>query len=221
MELEAALDSEVEQYRGAAFAKSTQKSYATHRRSFLTFCFECGYNPVPVQPEVLQRYVAYLARKLKFSSLKQYLNIIRFMQLEQGLPNPLEENHWLQLLLRGVRRVKGDSTTRKLPITPLLLLKIRSVLDLQDPNSTVFWAACLTTFFGMLRRSNVLPTPPFSDTKHLRREDVLAYSWGLALKIRWSKTIQFRESEAGFESVISLPLVAETCMSDGISLGAS
>ena len=31
--------------------------------------------------------------------------------------------------------------------------------------------------------------------KHLRREDVLAYSWGLALKIRWSKTIQFRERE--------------------------
>ena len=117
------------------------------------------------------------------------------MHLEQGLPNPLEENHRLQLLLRGVRRVKGDSTTRKLPITPLLLLKIRSVLDLQDPNSTVFWAACLTTFFGMLRRSNVLPTPPFSDTKHLHREDVLAYSWGLALEICWSKTIQFRERE--------------------------
>ena len=144
---------------------------------------------------MLQRYVAYLARKLKFSSLKQYLNIICLMHMEQGLPNPLEENHRLQLLLRGVRRVKGDSTTRKLPITPLLLLKIRLVLDLQDPNSTVFWAACLTTFFGMLRRSNVLPTPPFSDTKHLSREDVLAYSWGLALKIRWSKTIQFRERE--------------------------
>ena len=174
---------------------STQKSYATHRKRYLEFCLQFGYQPVPVSQVVLQRYVAHLARNLKYSSIRQYLNIIRLLHVEQGLPNPLQENQPLTLVLRGVRRTLGDTTARKLPITPQILLKIRSFLDWSNASHVTFWGAALAAFFGMLRRSNLIPSPPFNRNKHLRRCDVIAFPWGLGLSIRWSKTIQFRERE--------------------------
>ena len=195
VEPEAALDREVQSYRGAAFALSTQRSYSTHRKRYLEFCLQFGYQPIPVSQTVLQRYVAHLAREIEYSSIRQYLNIIRLLHVEEGLPKPLEDNQPLSLMMRGVRRTLGDATSRKLPITPQILLKTRGLLNWEEPGHILFWAAALAAFFGMLRQSNLLPNPPFDPTKHLRRCDVLAYPWGLGLSIRWSKTIQFRERE--------------------------
>ena len=47
----------------------------------------------------------------------------------------------------------------------------------------------------MLRRSNVIPrsAAAFSSACHLRRSDIVVEPWGLALIIRWSKTVQFNE----------------------------
>ena len=94
-------------------------------------------------------------------------------------------------MMRGVIRTLGDTTSRKLPITPQILLKMCGVLNWEEPGHILFRAA----FFGMLRRSNLLPYPHFDPKKLLRRCDVLAYPWGLGLSICWSKTIQFRERE--------------------------
>ncbi len=59
----------------------------------------------------------------------------------------------------------------------------------------MFWAVCLVAFFSFLRKSNLLPPSlaGFDTRRHLRREDFTVHSWGLALSIRWSKTIQFSE----------------------------
>ena len=154
-----------------------------------------GYTPVPVTNQILARYIAYLAKKLKFSSLCQYLNIVRILHLEQGLPNPLKDNFHINLTLKGVKRALGNPVHQKLPITPDILLKIKPHLNLSHPEDALFWAAALAAFFGMLRRSNLLHNPPFDSNKHLRRCDIRLFPWGLALRIRWSKTIQFQDRE--------------------------
>ena len=84
---------------------------------------------------------------------------------------------------------------RKLPITPVILLKILRHLDLNKSIHINFWAACLLMFFGMLRRSNVLPksSSNFDTNIHLRRQDILFYPEGCCVIIRWSKTIQFQQ----------------------------
>jgi hypothetical protein len=51
----------------------------------------------------------------------------------------------------GVKRELGTSQDCKAPITPELLLKFKSILDLDCHNNIVFWAACLTGFYGTLQ----------------------------------------------------------------------
>jgi integrase len=49
-------------------------------------------------------------------------------------------------------------------------------------------------FFGLFRKSNVLaPGGAFDPGKHLCRSDFLVHSWGIEIKVKWSKTLQYRE----------------------------
>lgn len=200
--MEAQLDSEVLAFRAQSFAHSTKASYRSHRKSYIEFCLFLGYKPVPASPELICRYAAFLARRLSANSIPKYLNVIRLISLEEGLPNPLQGNWRLTSLMNGIKRVKGTSVARKMPITPDVLLRIHHHLNLSSTLDASLWVACLILFFGLLRKGNVLPPSQagFLPDRHLRRQDFYLHSWGVEVKLRWSKTIQFRQR------VLSIPL---------------
>ena len=106
--VEAALDREAKTYRGLAYASPTKAGYRTQMNAYYRFCIFFNYAPVPVDTVTLTQYVAFLARILKFSSVKQYLNVLRILHLEAGFPNPLQDNWFLQSVL-----MKGNSGQAK------------------------------------------------------------------------------------------------------------
>lgn len=193
--LQQALDKEMAFYVSQRFAHATQKTYNTHCQAYLKFCKAMGYCAIPATTTTLCRYAVLLSRTLKYNSIKQYLNIIRILHLEWGLPNPLETNYRLSGVLQGIKRALGDRVSRKIPLTPAHLLLILKKLDLECPTQCNIWAFALVMFFGMLRRANVLSSNQisFDPSKHLRRRDLLFFPWGIKLVIRWSKTIQFKQ----------------------------
>ena len=199
------LQKEVAFYRSICWANTTRRSYSSHRRAYISFCLQAKLTPIPASTRTLCLYAAHLARRLRYSSIKQYLNIIQILHLEWNFPNPLLNNFHLQSVLRGIRRHLGDRVFRKEPITPRLLLLLLSHLDIATPFGACVWAAALLMFFGLLRRSNVLPSSAgaFNPSLHLRRRDLTFTSKGLQVVIRWSKTNQFQ----GREQVLPLPRI--------------
>ena len=160
----------------------------------MAFCNITGSCPVPASVETVCRYAALLARSLKFSSVRQYLNIIRLLHLEAGESNPLD-CYLVQSVLKGLRTQLGDRVIRKLPISHSLLLNILSSLNLDNVFHSAMWAAGLLMFFCMLRRANVLVSSLrcFNVAKHLRRCDISFFHWGAMITIRWTKTIQYQQ----------------------------
>ncbi|XP_078613489.1 uncharacterized protein LOC144883111 [Branchiostoma floridae x Branchiostoma japonicum] len=193
--LERNLDAEISAFRASTFADSTKSTYGTHLRAYLQFCLFLGYPPVPATTEIVCRYAAFLARSLTYTSVRQYLNIVSLLHKEFGLPNPTLQNWQLHTVLRGIRRFKGDTPRRKLPITPTILLGILSTLDLSLSVDATFWAACLVAFFCLFRKANLVPSSKnaFSASKHLSRCDFKLSAWGFTVTCRFSKTIQFGE----------------------------
>ena len=188
------LDKEVNYYLSQTYASSTQRTYRTHRETYLSFCTALGVSPVPAATETLCQYAAMLARTLKYTSVNQYMNIIRLLHLEWDLPNPLSNNFKVKSVLRGIRRDRGDAIRRKLPITPVLLKQFLGKMDLTQPADCVVWAAALLMFFGLLRRANVLTSiRDFSRAKSLCRSDISVLPWGLLVEVRHTKTIQHQE----------------------------
>ncbi len=180
-------------FRSQAFARTTSRTYSTHLRAYVAFCNLLRINPVPISHLNIARYVAYLASRLSYSSIRQYLNIIRILHLEGGLPNPLEASWYLNSLLRGCRRVLGDSCKPKLPMTVDVLRKIFHVLDLRSPFDITFWAACLTAFFSFLRKSNLFIDG--HNSAYLKRQDVTFQTRGAVLRVTHTKTIQNNERQ--------------------------
>ncbi len=218
---EIGLDAEVSFYRSRSLAESTKATYRSFRNTYLTFCRDMGYPAIPVTSLHLSRYIAFLAQRLSYNSIPKYLTVIRLMHLELGLSNPLEKNWVIDCLLKGIKRQLGCQVTKKLPMTPEIILQVKSVLDLASARDVVFWSACLTLFFGMFRISNVLVRDKhYVLGKHLARQDIQVGESGLVLIIRWSKTVQFREKciKVPLPSIPNHPLCPTTAVLKALSL---
>ena len=110
----------------------------------------------------------------------------------------------VESLFRGINRVKGASVNQKLPITIDILFRIWKTLNFRSSLDSSFWAICLTAFFGMFRKSHLLTCnmSSFSPDKQFTKSDF--HSWGVVIKVRWSKIIQFRDS--GFIPLSYIPV---------------
>ena len=188
---EISLEKDVRMYKQLTYAESTKAAYACQLNKYYKFCKIFGYEPVPINDDVLCKYVAYLARTFCPSSIRQYLNVVRILHLENGFPNPLHDNFCLNAVLRGVQRSKGGFVAKKLPITVDILNSFLGVLNLANSQNLVFWAACLIGFYGMLRKSSLFPRQVHEG--HMCVSSCVIYEWGLKLSLDYSKTIQCRE----------------------------
>ena len=182
-------------YRKAAYAESTKAVYRSQLRSYVAFCDDLGYTTVPASEVTVCRYVAHLAKTHKPNSIRQYLNVIRLIHLESGLQSPLQDCWMVKTLLQGVKREKGGKVNRKLPITLGMLQSVAARLDLSVSQQLTFWSACLISFFGMMRKSSLFPRGQHS-SDHMTVQHCIAYDWGIAIGVEYSKTIQCRERQA-------------------------
>ena len=188
------LDARVNLIRGHVYAGSTSKTYSTYLSSYYNFCHLFNINPVPVTQQDLARYVAHLSYRLKYSSIINYLTVVRLIHLEAGHDNPLS-TYYIGTLQKGVRRLLGDARCPKLPITPDILLGIRSLIPFTSTFHVAFWAACLVAFYSFFRKSNLLPQSmgSFSPHKNLSKNNIAFPTEGAVLSVHWSKTIQYQE----------------------------
>ena len=170
---------------------STKRSYATHRIAYFQFGNRYKLTPTPIMQQVT-RYVAHLSHKLSPVSIPKYLNILRIMHLEQGLPDHGVLNmHEVQAVLTGIGKDKEAAIKRMKSITPALLISIHDKLTVSSVADASMWAACLLGFCGMLRRSNLFPPSlqGFQSNKHLSKECISITGASVTVALKWTKTI--------------------------------
>jgi hypothetical protein len=190
-------------FKGAAFAKSTVKTYKSQTTAFLKFCIHYNMVSLPASQDTLCAYLAFLSRSLSPSSIKGYMNAVRLLHIEAGFSNPLAQNWEVMMIQRGISRLMGTPPKQKLPMTvPMLLALYGTLVD--SPADKSFWIACLIAFFGFLRKSTLLPaSSELTLGKFIARSDVCDLTLqSFTVLIRFSKTIQFGQR------VLSLPYVS-------------
>ena len=114
-------------------------------------------------------------------SIKGYLSAIRHLQRVKGMGDPFATAMpLLEYALRGVNvrqsRTMSTRGRRRLPITPDMLRKLKSVWERTggDVNHIMLWAACCTCFYGFLRseEATVPSTKEYDREGHLSEGDV-------------------------------------------------
>ena len=103
-----------------------------------------------------------------------------------GLPNPLLDNWYHKSLLTGIKRVLGDKIHQKLPITLDILKGIYHTLKVNSSYDASFWAICLIAFFGMFRKSHLLPisASKFDGNKQFTRSCFKFFPWGAFIVVK-------------------------------------
>ena len=91
-------------YRSQLYTESTKATNKTHRDTYSRFSLYMGYTPVPVQPDDLLQYAAFLARSPKAASVRSYMNIVGIPHKEFGQPNLLLDNWPLKSEFKGLTK---------------------------------------------------------------------------------------------------------------------
>ena len=181
-----------------SIANSSRRVYAQGQSSFSSFCSGLQIRPYPLSQHNLCLFTTYLARTLSYSTIRTYLAAVRFRNIELGFYSNFEPMQNLQMLLRGIKRVKGISLRpSRLPITlnimKILKLNLRKTpLCVQD--KLMLWAAFTTAFFGLLRSSEFCceSKSSYNPNSTLLLRDVILSENVAKIQIKVSKADPFR-----------------------------
>ena len=201
------LDTEVAAWSSRSLAPSTKVCYRSHARAYLLFCKDIGCTAVPITVSNLCRYAAFLGREHCYSTVRQYLNVVRILHMENGHKDPLVDNFKLHCVLLGIKRTKGNVVSFKLPLSPQDLLDMHNRMNLQSVPDLQIWCAFVTAFFGVLRISAVSVTSVtrWDVENTVRRQDLRITPNGCSMELRHSKTNQFKEHR----QTVVLPLIPD------------
>lgn len=176
-------------FERAHYAASTQKTRSSQVGAYLDFCetFEDRLDPYPCGEEQVCLYMTYLARRLCYSSITNYLSALNNHLKDLECPAINYESHKIKKCMAGIRRLKGDATKQAAPLLPPGLLRLFGMLQ-QTRGHTAVRAAMLLSFRALLRKGHVT-----ASDNTLERKDITFHPWGLMVNITKSKTIQFNE----------------------------
>lgn len=170
---------EVQNIIESAVSDNTRKAYRKQWRFFTAWCDENNLQALPCSIDTLAHYVAHLAKTYKLSTIEQAVAAIVTAHTSKGLDN-LTSNKTIQLLMKGLRRQKGQGKTKK---TPLLAKDIKEMVDSLGTSEKDIRnkALLLLGFIGAFRRSELVS---------LKVSDLDFQDRGLAITVRKSKTDQ-------------------------------
>ena len=135
-------------YLSRGVAPNTARAYKSAQSRYWAFCARFSLPPLPASEQILILFVAELAQDLAHSTIRSYLSGVRNLHITNGFPDPLPGSLRLNLVLNGIRRVKAHPPKVKLPVTPLVLHRVRKVFlsTQEDINKAMMWAACCVGF---------------------------------------------------------------------------
>ena len=200
------MNADIQRYFNLSIAASTRQTYSSGEKRFLAFL--SLYRPttagsMPVDEDTLIRYVAYLAKSIKHSSIKSYLAAIRHFHIRHGYKLDLAKFLRLQMVCRGIKRDQGTSIRTRLPITIRHLKLFHCLLAIShtsNPDSIMIWSAMTLAFFGFLRLGELTCNSRFSSDTNMSPHDIIflpSYNSPeyISVQIKISKTDPFRAGQ--------------------------
>ena len=187
------LDREVSATVGQAWAVNTLKTRNSQWSKYLTFCIDMGLKALPADPSTVSRFLVFLARSCKFSTINNYLSAINVLHKFYGHGIDYRQYYLIQLILKGLKRQLGTQLDQSRPFSKNQLIAMYATLDLTNDMDIILWSALIFSFRTLLRKSNVLPDTQVCSDHIIRRKDIDFTEWGMMVHVHSSKTIQHKQ----------------------------
>ena len=197
-----ALQHVTKQLQANAYAPGSLQNLHSHVRSYHIFCAATACHYLPVSISHICNYLVFLSRTVSFATIKNHLSSLHLFYQLHNIPTDFPKDFWISLTLRGIKPIIGNTQSSKLPITPSILNRIYTTVDLSSSLDGAFWTACLLAFFTFFRKSNLFPSSAthFDPQRNLTRCDIQLFPSFRLVSITWTKTLQYKEH------ILSIPI---------------
>ena len=215
------LDTKAERIKLHAFAPNTLKTRRSQWNRYYAFCRQWDIPPLPVTSQNVCRFLVSVGDTLSYTTLNNYVSALNSLGKFYEGDFDLRKDYGITLLLRGFKRLKGDATSPKDPLSPADLRKIFEVVDFNDPRQKLIWTIVLLAFRSLLRKSHFLATSD-DDCEHLLHvRDISFENWGCKITVHSAKTIQFGERSFAIPiHYCAPPLCAASLLNELLSEGS-
>ena len=197
------LERELHNTQKSAYAAGTLRNFLCQWRSYLRFAQKYRIIEWPISEHTICLFAQYLAYSFKsHAAIRNYLNGLKTLHVLARVTPPDLKNSEVVLTLRGLGKTMGKKVKQAQPLTPEILTDILAYLNMERTADRIFWAMLLVGFFGMLRKSNLMPDTKksFDPLKQLTRGHIIIRPNLAIIKVTWAKNIQNRER------VVEIPL---------------
>ena len=173
------------------WAPSTIETRNSQLKKYFRFCeIYRGYaTPLPCSSRQICMFIRWMAINLKYHSILQYLSALNDFLKRSGATPIDYKDYNIHKAIDGCKRDLGAFVRQAKPLLPKNLLSMFNHLG-RSSTHTAFRAAVLVSFRGLLRKAHVTDS-----TSMLNRQDFEFHTWGMIIKVKKSKTIQFSERE--------------------------
>ena len=165
----------------------TNKNQSTKKKEK---CFD--FEPFPVTPKNVCRFLVHSLDRVCYTTLNNYVSALNALSKLHTDYVDLHSDYGVILVLRGLKRIKGDASEPMDPLLPTDLCLIQHQVDFNVIEERIVWLIVLIAFRILLRKSHFVCD---RDSTHLIcTQDVEFFEWGCIISVFNSKTIQFHES---------------------------
>ena len=142
-------------------------------RQYLYFTLYFKLPTWPTSVDTLVCFLEFMARTSGYSHLKHLLSSVKF--LHEALDEPFPINSFmLDMTMQGLKRRLAKVPFQVLPITPAIMKRMFSHLNMSLLQDRALWCSYLLSFYGLLRKSSTVPkSADYNVNKVLVRRNIL------------------------------------------------
>ena len=156
-----------------AWSSNTLATRNSQWKKFILFCSSNNLQPLPEDHRTLSRFLVWIARNSKYSTVNNYLSAISVLHKYYGFDADFRDSFLIKLVLQGLKRKLGCQVAHKLPFPIGQLRSMYEVFDHTNKCMMALWAVMIFCFRTLLRKSNVLPDSAGKLHHVVKRSDVL------------------------------------------------
>ena len=201
------VDTEISFTLTCAWSTGTLRTRNSQWHKYLSFCQDNGLVPFPAEILTIARFLIYLSRTCKYSTINNYLSAIIKLHEYYGCEQSFRDSFVLKMLLNGLKNQLGTHVKQKKSLSIQELCLMFGQVDKKDLNQITLWSAIIFSFRTMLRKCNVVPDGT-GDEHVIKAKDIQVTKDGIIVTVDSTKTLRHKERQ------LNLPVhfVDKTCM---------
>ena len=154
------------------YTKESAANVLSGIRQFFYFTLHYKLAQIPATVDTLVCFLEFMARTVGHPHLKHLLSSVKFMHEALNEPFPVN-NFQIDMTMQGLKRRLAKVPFQVLPLTPSIMKKMFSHLNMSLLPDRALWCAYLLSFYGLLRKSSSVPkSSNFDVSKVLVRRNV-------------------------------------------------